>query len=941
MTQAVHPFCEVHGNMPPTKQGNPTLLLLDGHAMVYRAWHGIQRPMTIHRTGEDVRGVYGFTRMFFRALQTFEPTHVILTFDLPGPTFRHKLFSEYKAQRTEMPEGFHMQVPYVRRVMEALRVPVLSMEGYEADDVLGTLSALAEIQGINTLILTGDTDLYQLISPNVRVIRHLPKGELRIFDTSAISLQYDGLTPSQLIPMKALKGDTSDNIPGVPSIGEKTAVKLVGEFTTLQGIYGNLDKIPEKQRLALQNYREQAFKCLELVTIARGLPFTLDLDASRWGQYDHTEALEIFRELEFPSLVPLLNKMNPPTVGQESPIPATTSLAIQTNYQTVTDYAELDTLVDALTNARKFTFDTETTPLDPEDRSIDPMRCRLVGLSFSTGPGQAWYVPLGHAEGTQLEFEKALSRLGPFLKDSDHTRGAHNANYDMTVLASQGITIPTMAMDTMVAAHMLGWKAIGLKDLALDVLGIEMTPITELIGTGKHQTTMDKVPIDKVGPYASADADMTYRLWEVLEAELRPQEAWKLFEQVEMPLLPVLVSMQVAGIGMEASFLKEMGEELGKRLMEVEQEVYESVGGNKFNMNSPAQLGELLFDQLRLHEIEGVQMGRPRKTKTGKYSTDVAVLEGLRDAHPVVRLILEHRQLSKLKSTYVDALPMLVNLETGRVHTRYNQVGTITGRVSSNDPNLQNIPIRTELGRRIRQAFQPSFLGWKFMGVDYSQIELRVLAHLSQDPALMEAFYQDLDIHSATASEIFSVPLESVNSDQRRLAKVLNFGVIYGLSPFGIAQQTELTIEQGAQFIARYFSRYPGISQYIEETKRKTREQGYVQTYMGRRRHLYDINAGNPNQRQAAEREAINTPVQGTAAEVMKLAMISVHERMVQAKLRARMLLQVHDELIFETPPDEIEHLKALVLEAMPRAMELAVPLKVTIKVGHSWGELE
>ena len=919
----------------------PVLLLLDGHAMVFRAWHAIQRPMTLHSTGEDVRAVFGFTQMLRKVVDTHQPTHLILTFDPPGPTFRHQQFPAYKAQRAEMPEEFHLQVPHVRRLMEALRVPVLSVEPYEADDLLGSLSAQAEARGLSTLILTGDTDLLQLVSPRVQVLLQYRMGEQLTFDEARVQERYGGLTPAQLVHMKALKGDPSDNIPGVPGIGEKTAIGLVQRFGSLQSIYNNLDALPDKQRAVLEKHREQAFQGLSLVTIVRDAPTTLDLEASRWGHYDRAEVLQVLRELEFHSMVDWLcgGESSPANTG---PAAATATLSQpHTSYQTVTDPAGLEVLVQALTTADRFTFDTETAPLDPESRSVDPMRARLVGLSFSTAPGLAWYVPVGHAEGAQLEASQVLERLKPVLLDKTRPRGAHNANYDMTVLASHGVTIPTMAMDTMVAAHLLGRKAIGLKNLALDILGIEMTPISDLIGAGKNQTTMDRVPIEQAGPYAAADADMTYRLWETLEAELRPQEAWKLFTQVEMPLTPVLVAMQVVGISMDAPFLQRMGHTLGERLTQIEEEVYSSVAGKKFNLNSPAQLGNLLFDQLRVHEIEGVQMGRPRRTKTGSYSTDAAVLEALRNAHPVVDLILEQRQLSKLKSTYVDALPVLVNPTTGRVHTSYNQAGSITGRVSSNDPNLQNIPIRTELGRRIRQAFRPGSPGWSLMGVDYSQIELRVLAHLSQDQALLEAFHQDLDIHTATAAEVFGVSLNAVNADQRRLAKVLNFGIIYGLSAFGIAQQTELTVEEGSQFIERYLNRYPGISRYIDEIKRQAHEQGYVETLMGRRRHLPDINAGNPNHRQAAEREAINTPVQGTAAEVMKLALIAVHHRMEEARLEGRVLLQVHDELIFETPPEEMETLKALVLDAMPRAMELAVPLKVAVKLGANWGELE
>jgi DNA polymerase-1 len=919
----------------------PLLLLMDGHAMVHRAWFAIPNPLTIRRTGEEVRGVYGFAQMVRKAVADYRPTYVVLTFDTAGPTFRHLEFEAYKANRPAMPDDLHQQFAHVRRLMEAFRVPILELDGYEADDLLGTLSAQAEAQGLKTLILTGDTDLLQLVSPHVIVLLQYKIAEQLTFDETRVRERYGGLSPLQLIQMKALKGDPSDNIPGLPGIGEKTATKLIQQFGAVQGIYDNLDQLPEKQRLIFETHREQAFQGVRLITIDRNAPVQLDLERSRWGDYDRAQVVQVLRDLEFFSLIswlPLGEETEAENGAAPTPPQATD---VPLDYKTVTDDAGLDTLVRALTTAGRFALDTETAPLDPEVKGeVDAMRSRLVGLSFSTAPGVAWYVPVGHAEGDQLDLATVLGRLKPLLEDPQLTIAAHKANFDMTVLGSQGITMTHLGFDTMVAAHLMGRKAIGLKNLALDLLGEEMTPISDLIGTGRKQITMDQVPIQQVAPYACADADMTYRIWKLLEEDVDRSSAQRLFTDVEMPLTPVLVAMQVQGITLDVEQMHGMAESLGRRIGELESETYESVG-HRFNLGSPAQFGELLFGELRLHEK--MEWKSPRRTKTGAYSTDASILEELakHHAHPVVGLVLEHRQLSKLKSTYVDALPALVNPKTGRVHTSYNQAGSITGRVSSNDPNMQNIPIRTAEGRLIRNAFIPAEPGWSLIGADYSQIELRVLAHLSQDPALLEAFDQDLDIHAATAAQVFNVALGDVTADHRRLAKVLNFGVIYGLSAFGIAQQTELSVEEGRAFIDSYFGRYPGIQDYIDRTKAQARELGYVETLMGRRRYLPEVNSSNNHVRQAAEREAVNTPIQGTAAEAMKISMVKVYHRMKESGLRSHMLLQVHDELIFEAPADEIEPLKALALEVMPQAMDLAVPLKVAVKVGASWGELE
>ena len=914
-------------------------MLLDGHAMVHRAWHAIQRPLTVRTTGQEVRGVYGFTQMLRKALEDFQPTHLAITFDLPTPTFRHAKFEAYKAQRPEMAPELAQQFPHVRRLMEAFQVPIYEMDGLEADDLLGALSKQAEAEGIDVLILTGDTDLLQLVSPRTRVVLQYRMAEQLVFDKTRVRERYGGLTPDQLIDLKALRGDPSDNIPGIPGVGEKTAVRLLVQFGSVPAIYDNLDKVPEKQRMLLETHRDAAFLGLDLVALRRDAPVLLDLETSRWGRHRRADVVEFSAR---PGVLQPGQLGAGGGVGRRSGCLQTRSTR-RRHCRTRLHHrnrrggaGDARSGVDGLLRLRLRRGDGAA---GPRDRRIDPLRSDLVGLSFATAPGQAWYVPVGHVEGSQLPRERVLERLAPVLRNAALPKVAHKANYDVTLLTNLGVEVGNVAFDTMLAAHLLGRKAIGLKNLALDLLGVEMTPIEELIGSGRKQVTFAQAPVERAAAYSCADADMTYRLWRMLEKDLEREGLAQLFSDVEMPLAPVLVEMQVTGIKLDSAQLGTMGAELGARLAELEEAAYASVG-HRFNMNSPSQLGELLFGELRLHEkMEG--MGRPKRTRTGAYSTDAAILDSMRGGHDVIDLVLENRQLAKLKSTYVDALPVLVNPRTGRVHTSYNQAGSVTGRVSSNDPNLQNIPTRTDLGRRIRTAFVPGEPGWLLLAADYSQIELRVLAHLSQDPALLDAFRDDLDIHAATAAQVYDVALDAVTADQRRIAKVLNFGVIYGVSGWGISQQTGLKMEEGRQFIASYFERYQGAADYRDRTITQAREQGYVQTMLGRRRATPEIHSSNPAIRQATQREAVNMPIQGTAAEIMKLAMVRVRNRMEEMGLTSRMLLQVHDELIFEAPAEEVEALKGLVLEEMPRALDMDVPLRVSVKTGASWGELE
>ena len=908
----------------------PLLLIIDGHAMVHRSWHAIsvRQHLSVSKTGEDVTAVFGFSNTFLRAIQEWSPTHCAIAFDLPTPTFRHLLFPEYKAQRPESPPELRAQFSRIKQLMEAFQVPIFEAEGYEADDVIGTLCRKAEEQQIETVVLTGDTDTFQLISPWVRVdLFHSIQGR-KIYDETEVRARYGGLVPAQQPDLKALKGDTSDNIPGVPGIGDKTAVKLLVELGgSLEAVYENVDAVkPPKIREALLANRERAFQGRVLTTIVRDVPVELDLERCRFWTYDREDVVNLLKELEFFTVVSRVPEPLESPVPQESAdVPKIVERPSSEDYQSVDNREKLDQMLRELSEAGSFAFDTETT-------NIDPMRADLVGLSFSTAPGRAWYVPVGHEEGPQLPLEEVLAEVRPILETPQTAKTAHNGNYDLTVMSNYGITPTNLDFDTMFAAHLLGRKALGLKNLALDILGVEMTHIAELIGTGKKQITMAQVPIEKATEYACSDADMTSRLRGALEEELRRQGLWDLFSQVEMPLVPVLVAMQRHGVALDAGALHEMSRDLNQQLKQLEVDIYDSVG-HVVNINSPKQLSDLLFNELRLPKT--------KRTKTG-YSTDANSLEFLKGQHPVIDKILEYRQLSKLKSTYVDALPEMINPRTGRVHTSYNQTGSATGRVSSSDPNLQNIPIRTELGRQVRKAFvAENSPDWLLLSADYSQIELRVLAHLSQDAGLMEAFRRGEDIHSATASLMYDVPLDQVTLDMRRIAKVLNFGVIYGLSAYGISQQTEFTTEEGQRFIETYFNKYPGIQRYIDSVKEQVMGIGYVATILGRRRYVPDIRSSNYNVRQAAERAAVNMPIQGGAADIVKLAMIRLNRRMEEEGLRARMLLQVHDELMFEVPTEEVEVLQEMVYQEMPRALELTVPLKVDVKKGYTWGDLE
>ncbi len=928
----------------------PVLVLLDGHSLAYRAFHALPQNLRTSR-GELTNATYGFTSMLLTVLRDVRPDYIAVAFDV-GRTFRHDLFEAYKAQRPETPEALHHQVERIKEVVEAFNIPIFTLEGYEADDVIGTLARQAEAQGVHVLIVTGDTDAFQLITPHVRVMTSGRRfSDVIIYDEERVRERY-GLSPQQLVDYKALIGDKSDNIPGVPGVGPKTATKLLQQYGSLEGIYEHLDEIrPERVRKALAEHREAAFAARELVRIHTDLPITLDLDACRTRDYDRERVVALFRELEFRSL---LNRL--PPSEREEPVPAdgsgqptlfqavagdtrvaspvaTLPAAIEGEPLIVNTPQALDRLLTALARAERIAFDVETD-------SIDQHRARLVGLALAWGAdlNAAAYVPVLHEGEETLPWETVREALAPHLSRDDALYIAHNAKYDLTVLQRHGLEVTGRLADTMIMAWLInpGRRRLGLKELAFTEFGIEMTEITELIGKGKAQVTMNVVPVTQVATYAATDVVVTLRLFDHLMPQLQERHQEQLFWEIEMPLVPVLISMERHGVLLDVDFLKELSRQLTKRLLEIEEEIYRLVG-YRFNVNSTQQLSDVLFGSL------GLPTAGLRKTKSGHYSTAASVLEKLRGRHPVVDLVLEQRQLQKLLSTYINALPKMVNPETGRIHTDFNQTGAETGRLASNSPNLQNIPIRTELGRLIRKAFiaPPGHL---LLAADYSQVELRILAHISGDPTLIQAFMEGRDIHAHTASLVYGVPIEEVTPQQRRVAKMTNFAISYGVTGYGLAERTEMDQEAATAFIAQYFKTYPKVKEYIERIKREVREKGYVETLLGRRRYFPELLPGSGvshNLRMAAERAAINHPIQGTAADIIKIAMIRLYRRLREAGFRTAMILQVHDELVLEVPEAELDQVAPLVRETMENAYTLVVPLKVDLEVGPNWYDME
>ncbi|NPA31797.1 MAG: DNA polymerase I [Chloroflexi bacterium] len=932
----------------------PLLYLLDGHALAYRAYFALTGGREdvarrwITSSGEPTAAVYGFTSILLRLLEQEEPPYMAVAFDA-GHSFRDQIYPEYKATRDKMPSEMRPQMARIRQIVQAFGLPILELEGYEADDVLGSAAHKGVHEhDLNVKIITGDRDLLQLVSD--RIIVTLPGRKLSDAEdfTPRRVMEVLGIRPEQVVDYKALVGDKSDNIPGVPGIGPKTAVKLLQKYGDLDNIYAHLDEIKPSIRKKLIEHRHLAYLSRELARIRTDLPIEVPLDAARVGQWDPDAVDALFRELEFRTLVRrwrqwLQSRAAAQTQGSTqrqlslfdtSPAPAegVPQVGVPNLQVTVVDTPE------ALADLQRVLEAAETIAVDTETDSLNKMQARLVGLSLAVDPEHGYYIPVGHRTGRQLPWEQVREALRPALTAGSKGKVGHNLKFDYVILARHGLEMTPLTFDTMLAEWLCdpASRNLGLKNLAWVRLDIQMTDISDLIGKGRGQKGMDEVPIAQVAPYAAADVAVVLRLIPVLQADMERRGVAHLLRELEMPLVPILAHMEMTGVAVDTEQLQRLEAKLRQRLAEIETRIYDAVG-HPFNLNSPQQLAQVLYDELGLRPPPGT-----RKTSSGRYTTAASVLEAMRDQHPVVGWILEHRELSKLLHTYVIALREQIHPETGRIHTTYNQTGTVTGRIVSQNPNLQNIPVRTPLGREVRRAFVAA-AGYRWLSVDYSQIELRIVAHISGDENMIAAFRAGQDIHRATAAAIFGVPLDAVTPEQRRLAKAVNFGLIYGMTPYGLAQAVGISQEEARAFVEAYFRRFPKVKEYMERTLRQAYQQGYVETLFGRKRYFPELQ--NPdisvNARRRAEREAINAPIQGTAADILKKAMIAVDETLRQDDTGARLLLQVHDELDLEVPAEAVAQVAPRVKEAMEGVVQLAVPLVAEVKVGPNWDELE
>lgn len=882
------------------------IYLIDGSSYIYRAYYAIRQ--LSNSRGMATNAVFGFTNMLLKVVREERPDHLAVVFDAKGPSFRKDIYPQYKANRSAMPEDLQSQIPLIKQVVRAFKMPALELAGYEADDIIATLARRFAERGMEVTVVTGDKDLMQIVNEQVRLLDTMKD---QVTGLAEVAQRFGG-APDKVVEVQSLAGDSSDNVPGVPGIGEKTARDLILQFGTLENLLANIDQVSGKKRQEnLRQFADQARLSRQLVTLVDDLPLAVDYDNFSLDEPDREALTALFKELEFHKLL------------QEF---SSDERASGEKYRAVLSGAQLDALVDSLKKAARFAFDTETT-------SLDAVRADLVGLSFAIRPGEGWYIPLGHrypGAPEQLDRDLVLEKLRPLLADPQLAKVAQNAKYDMLVLRRAGVEVAGLSCDTMVASYLAtpAAKSHGLDTLAADLLGYRTISYAEVTGTGKNRIGFAEVAVEKATVYATEDADITLRLADKLEPLLLETHQDALFREVELPLVTVLADMEWQGVRIDAGFLKGLSADMEVRLADLEQEIHQ-MAGRAFNVSSPRQLGEVLFEELKLP--------RGKKTKTG-WSTDVEVLSQLAEEHAIAARVLDFRSLAKLKSTYCDALPRLIHPETGRIHTSFNQAVTATGRLSSSDPNLQNIPIRTEEGRRIREAFVPAE-GNVLLAADYSQVELRILAHMADEPALKESFARGEDIHSRTASEIFGVFLEMVTPEMRRQAKTINFGVLYGMSAFGLAKALGIGRAEAQTYIDNYFSRYPKVLEFMEAKKSEAREKLYVTTLLGRRCAVPEITSKNGVMRGYAERNAINYPIQGSAADIIKVAMVRIFRELQQQRLQARMVLQVHDELIFDVPTAEQAAMEKLVRREMEQAASLDVPLLVDLGVGRSWSE--
>ncbi len=930
------------------------LFLLDAYALIYRAYYAFMRAPRVNSKGLNTSAIFGFVNTLEDLLKREDPTHIAVVFDPAGETFRHKAYAPYKAQRQSTPEDIKVAVPIIKQIIEAYNIPIIEVAEFEADDVIGTLSCLAEKAGFEVFMMTPDKDYGQLVTEKVKIYkpRHGAYG-FDIIGVDEVLAKWELSSTAQVIDMLGLMGDTSDNIPGCPGVGEKGAMKLLKEFGSIEGILANTEQLKGAMKRKIEENVEITKMSKFLATIRCDVPIDFDPVAMERKEINRYDLLEIFTELEFRNLI---SRIIPQTDTEENVARRSRSKQVDTGqismfdddsdgssdsmnmnlsasqfasvdtvehkYQTVDTVEGCKELAQKLSQYKLICFDTETT-------SLNTLEAELVGISFAVEPHEAYYIPISEERGAAMQF---VDIFKPLLEDATIEKCGHNIKYDILVLRNYDIVVQGKLFDTMIAHYLLQPELRhGMDYLAEIFLNYTTIHIDELIGKkGKNQLSMRQVPLEIISEYAAEDADVTLRLKELLHKQLIDNNLLSLFEDVEMPLVRVLVEMERVGVLIDDFALGQSAEVLSAKLSAIERKINQ-LSGTKINISSPKQVGELLFDILKLSD-------KPRRTKKGQYVTDEETLESLRSKHEIVGEILEYRGVKKLLSTYVEALPKLINANTGRVHTSFNQAVTATGRLSSSNPNLQNIPIRDDQGREIRRSFVASE-GCKFLSADYSQVELRIMAHLSGDENMVAAFLADQDIHTATAANIYKVPLDEVTSDMRRKAKTANFGIIYGISVFGLSERLGVSRFEAKELIDGYFESFPGVKNYMDYSIEQARERGYVETFLGRRRYLADINSANATVRGYAERNAINAPIQGAAADIIKIAMVRVANRIAAEGLKAEMVLQVHDELNFNVPVGEVERLTEVVREEMQNAIKLNVPLKVDIGVGDNWLE--
>ncbi|MBR4155801.1 MAG: DNA polymerase I [Bacteroidales bacterium] len=932
------------------------LFLLDAYALIYRAYFALNKNPRVNSKGLNTSAIMGFLNTLYEVLKNEKPTHIGVAFDLGAPTLRTDDFSAYKANREETPPDIKISVPYIKEIIKGFNIPIFECEGYEADDIIGTISKKAEKEGFTTYMMTPDKDFGQLVSDNIFIYKPAKGGEpAKVLGPKEVCEKYGIARPEQVIDILGLWGDASDNIPGIPGIGEKNASKLIAEYDSVENLINNADKLKGKMRENVTNFAHQGLMSKKLATINTNVPIDFDEDCLKVKEPDFQYLTQLFEELEFRTFMSRLKSsqqdykttglqvqssefkvQSQNTNGQldlfgsaEGDNNSLNLFSSKDNYQTVAhtyhltnDDEKINELIKLLNDSNIFAFDTETTGLDIYSSS-------LVGMSFSVKAHEAYYIPLPT---NKEECKSMLNKFLPIFSNKEKTIVGHNIKFDLSFLARYDIEIENKLWDTMIAHYLIEPEQNHSMDYLSDVyLNYNPIAIEELIGKGRAQISMHDVPVEKVKEYAAEDADITIQFYDKFYPLIIENQLEKLFHEIEMPLVRVLSKMESNGVKIDIEGLRQISDEQAKEIREIENKIYE-IAGTSFNIGSPKQLGEILFEKLNIK-------APAKKTKTGQYPTGEEILQKIVNENPIVQNILDYRSLTKLKSTYVDALPSLVNLNDGLIHTSYNQAITATGRLSSNNPNLQNIPVRTEKGREIRKAFVPRDENHILLAADYSQIELRIIAHLSGDAVMQDAFRSGRDIHTDTASRVYNVAIEDVTKEMRRNAKAVNFGIIYGMSAFGLAERLGISRSEASQIIKNYFKEYIGIQEYIDKQVDFAKQHGYVETMLGRRRYLKDINAGNSVVRNFAERNAINAPIQGTSADMIKIAMANIHNEMIDNNLKSQMILQVHDELVFDVHKEELDFLSNIVKDKMINALPLNVPIEVNLNTGTNWLE--